>query len=167
MNANLEIRRILAEEWPIFKRVRLAALKEAPYAFCSTYEQALQRNDKAWQDFVEGSAAGDGRATIFALSDGQPIGMGTVSVDREEEGTSEITQVWVDPNNRRRGVSRLVLKAMASWSKELSQTLLVAWIREGNESSKRFFLKEGFQRTEREDNFGCNEYRAFRYERNV
>ena len=39
MTAAIQIRRAAHDDWRVVKRVRLAALQEAPYAFGSTYER--------------------------------------------------------------------------------------------------------------------------------
>ena len=42
MSSAIEVRRLGPEDWQPYRRVRLAALKEAPYAFGSTYEREAQ-----------------------------------------------------------------------------------------------------------------------------
>ena len=61
-------RRIRPGEVQLFKSLRLRALQDAPYAFSSTYEAALQRTDQSWQEQAERTAQGMDRATFIAFS---------------------------------------------------------------------------------------------------
>ena len=94
------IRRIQAGEVDLYKQIRLAALKEAPYAFGSTYDSALERSDESWRAQVESSAQGSDRATFIAFSDNVPIGIAALYRDKEKRDTGELLQVWVGPEFR-------------------------------------------------------------------
>jgi hypothetical protein len=48
----VEIRRSTEQDWQTLKRVRLAALREAPYAFGSTYEKERQWDDDKWREWA-------------------------------------------------------------------------------------------------------------------
>jgi hypothetical protein len=48
----LRISRATEEDWRTLKRVRLAALRDAPYAFGSTYEEERRRDDGQWRQWA-------------------------------------------------------------------------------------------------------------------
>jgi len=69
------IRRIQIGEADLFKQMRLASLRDAPYAFSSTYESALRRSAESWREQADNTAQGSDRATFIAFSDDAPIGI--------------------------------------------------------------------------------------------
>jgi hypothetical protein len=69
------VRRLQVGEAKLFKQVRLAALKDTPYAFCSTYAEVVQRSLESWVEQADSTARGSDRATFIAFSGDMPIGM--------------------------------------------------------------------------------------------
>ena len=54
------VRRIRPGEGPLLKRVRLAALLDAPTAFAKTHAEASTYTDDEWENRAAAWAAGDG-----------------------------------------------------------------------------------------------------------
>src|SRR5205085_951091 len=86
-----------SEDWQLYRRVRLAALEEAPYAFGSTYAAERDLPERRWrQTLID--------RTRFVAEYARVV-RGTVSGgDGESVGVGAMTAVWVDPRSRRRGV---------------------------------------------------------------
>jgi hypothetical protein len=49
----ITIRRLQSDEVDLFKQIRLSSLQDAPYAFSSTYDSALQRSNDSWRERAE------------------------------------------------------------------------------------------------------------------
>jgi hypothetical protein len=75
MNNLITIRRIQIGETAHYKQVRLAALKDAPYAFETTYGATLERSDEMWHERVASTAQGNDEAIFLAFADNLPIGI--------------------------------------------------------------------------------------------
>jgi hypothetical protein len=71
----ISVKRIQIGEGELFKRMRLTALRESPFAFASTYEAAPRRSPESWREQADSTAQGSERSTFIALSDASPIGV--------------------------------------------------------------------------------------------
>ena len=134
------MRRLGPEDWSLYRRVRLEALREAPYAFGSTFEREARFDDETWRHRM-----GD-RARFVATVDEEAAG--TVSVGPSDvDRVASITAMWVDPRFRGGGVgSQLVLRAV-DWARENGFTRVLLWVAEGNEMADRLYARHGFVRT--------------------
>jgi GNAT superfamily N-acetyltransferase len=134
------IRLLGPEDWQVFRTVRLAALKEAPYAFGSKYEDEMSASETSWRGRISGW-------TRFAAEvDGQVAGL-VGSGPGELAGTAALTSLWVDPRFRGRGLGTALIEAVVEWARgqDLSQVLL--WVAEGNKHAEALYQRNGFVRT--------------------
>lgn len=138
------IRRIQTGEADLYKQIRLLALKEAPYAFSSTYDSANQRSDESWQEQVESSALGIDRATFIAFSDHVPIGIAALYRDQENGDTGELLQVWVHPEFRGTAVVRDLMDEIFRWAAENNFRKVFAGVAKENTRALKFYAKYGF-----------------------
>lgn len=140
----ISVRRICPGEWQLFRRVRLAALRESPAAFSSTYESARARSDQSWREQADASAGGTDRATFFALVDGSPAGIGAVYRDTDRPDEAEMVQVWVAPKFRGGTVAGELMDALVEWCKANGIRRVSAGVATGNDRALRFYAKHGF-----------------------
>jgi len=62
-------------EGELYKLMRLASLRESPFAFGSTYESAQLRTPESWAEQADSTAQGSDRSTFIALCGDVPIGI--------------------------------------------------------------------------------------------
>lgn len=130
----------MPDDWQLFRTVRLAALREAPYAFGSTLEHEVGRAEADWRRGLLS------RTRFVAEVDGSVAG--TVSGgDATTPGTAAITAMWVDPLYRRRGVGDLLIKHVLEWARGQGYSDVVLWVAERNEAAERLYERNGFRRT--------------------
>jgi len=128
------------DEWDFFRRLRLAALKDAPHAFGSTYESEVGAGEESWRQRLAD------RARFVAEVDGESAG--TVSGgDSGTKGTAAITSMWVHPGFRRQGVGDLLVKTVLEWARSTGYSHILLWVTEGNLEAEKLYLKNGFART--------------------
>jgi RimJ/RimL family protein N-acetyltransferase len=120
------------------------ALKEAPYAFGSTYDSALERSDESWRAQVDRSALGSDRATFIAFSDDIPIGVAALYRDEENDDIGELLQVWVHPEFRGTTVIWDLLDEIFQWAAENNFHKVIAGVEQGNTRALKFYAKYGF-----------------------
>lgn len=140
MSSEISVRRLGEEEWATYRRVRLDALKEAPYAFGSTYAGEKDRTEADWRKAV------GARARFVAEVDGAIVG--TVSIaDSSYGGAADVTAMWVDPRSRGVGVGDLLIRTVVDWAKKQGLAQIFLWVATGNEHAEVLYARNGFVRT--------------------
>ena len=113
------------DDWQLYRRVRLAALKEAPYAFGSTYAGERDAPETRWRQTLRD------RTRFVAEEEG--VVAGTVSGgDGDASGAAAMTAMWVDPRFRRRGVGDLLVKTLLDWARSNGYGQMLLWVTDGN-----------------------------------
>ena len=120
--------------------MRLAALKEAAYAFGSTYAGERDAPEARWRQTLTD------RARFVAEKEG--IVAGTVSGgDADSIGAAAMTAMWVDPRFRRGGVGDLLVKTVLDWARLNHYVEMLLWVTDGNSNAERLYARNGFVRT--------------------
>lgn len=133
-------RRLTPDDWHTYREIRLAALKEAPYAFSSKYEVEVEGTEGHWRQRLYD------RIRFVAEIDGAVLG--TVSCgDAAYSGAAVITAMWVDPAFRRRGIGDLLVKTALDWAKVNGYTQMFLWVTAVNAQAERLYQRNGFVRT--------------------
>jgi ribosomal protein S18 acetylase RimI-like enzyme len=143
----MKIRRVTPDEWRELRDTRLAALRDTPDAFGTTYEGALSRTDEWWQDWAQRSAESGGQAMFLAWDDGQPVGI--AGAFRDDGGIWNIVAMWVDPRHRREGIGRALLDAVTAHVRAQGATKVVLGVTEGNDAARALYERYGFAATEK------------------
>jgi len=138
------IRRIRIGEADLFKRMRLASLMDAPYAFSSTCDEALRRSDESWREQAERTAQGPDRATFIAFSDDAPIGIAALYRLPGQNVEGELIQMWVAPEHRGKRVAWDLLDVVFEWASENSFHSVLARVTKENVRALKFYRKYGF-----------------------
>jgi GNAT superfamily N-acetyltransferase len=138
------IRRIQTGEAGLFKQMRLASLRDAPYAFSSTYESALCRSAESWREQADSTAQGTDRATFIAFSDDAPIGIAALYRLPDQLEAGEVLQVWVAPEYRGTRVARDLMDVVFEWAGDNGFCTIIARITKGNTRALKFYRKYGF-----------------------
>jgi len=144
----ITIRRIQKGEVDLFKRTRLKALKDAPYAFPSTYDSAIQRSAESWRKQSDRTALGSDRATFIAFSEDIPIGMAALYRLEDKVDSGELLQVWVSPEYKGTKVIWDLMDTIFKWAKEHNFHNVVAGVTKANARALKFYIKYGFSITE-------------------
>jgi len=141
----LTVRRIRTGEGHLFRRMRLASLRESPSAFGATYESAQLRTLESWAEQADRTAQGTDRSTFIAFSGESPIGIAALYRMGEGTDVGELLQVWVSPEYRGQGVTTDLMDAVFRWAKENGFRTVVAGVARGNARALRFYQKYGFK----------------------
>lgn len=120
--------------------MRLDALKEAPYAFGSTYEREVDLDEASWRARIER------RPTFVAEVDGAVAGT-VAGGDYDVTGGAAMIAMWVDPRYRRRGVGDVLVKAVVDWARESGFDEMFLWVTAVNAAAERLYTRNGFVRT--------------------
>lgn len=143
----ITVRAFEPTEWPAFKTMRLAALKDVPGAYSGTYEDSLKRSDDAWRSLVRGP-----NHQTFGLFEGtRLIGITGVFASDEDHsgGTAALMMSYILPGYRKHGLSLLLYDARLAWIRTRPQFKRVTVsVRESNAASRKANQRFGFVMTE-------------------
>ena len=135
------VREIGADEWEALRDVRLAALKEAPYAFASTYAREAPFTEEQWRGRINAWPV-----TFLAniAADAEPAGLAGVYA---EDGAANLVSMWVRPSARGRGVGAALIETAVDWAKARGHDALYLWVTESNASARELYGRCGFTPT--------------------
>lgn len=141
------VRRVRADDGPLLKSVRLAALADSPSAFGSSLAAEVDLPDRHWTDRAMLGAAGERSATFFAIADGCVVGL--VSAYRPDlmGHSAELVSMWVSPAQRRAGIAAELVTAVVVWARQTGLAAVELWVTRGNDAAVRLYETEGFRPT--------------------
>jgi GNAT superfamily N-acetyltransferase len=150
MGAMVVVREVTPDEWQTLRDVRLAALREASYAFGSTYAREAPFTEEQWRDRLSSRSV-----TFFAhLPDtAEPAGLAGVY---EEDGVAEVVSMWVRPSARGRKVGEALITACADWARGRDHRTLYLWVTESNTPARMLYERCGFTPTGEEQPLPSN-----------
>jgi RimJ/RimL family protein N-acetyltransferase len=141
------VRRVRADEGPVLKRVRLAALTDSPSAFGSSYAAEVDQPDEHWTLRAQLGAAGERSVTFFALVDGSVVGL-VAAYRPDAPGSSvELVSMWVSSAQRRAGIAAELVDAVVRWAQGTGATTVELWVTRGNRAALRLYEAAGFRLT--------------------
>ncbi len=156
----ISLERIRPDQAGLLRDVRLRALREAPYAFGTRYEDALNEPPDDWTATARASARGNSRAYFLALDQGTSgdgsanrgvrmngalTAVGMVQARRRPPTDCLLFSMWVAPEVRRLGVGRELVQAVADWGSGWGAQRVVLWVTTVNEGAQRFYERIGFR----------------------
>lgn len=148
-------RRATKDDVALFREVRLKALKESPDAYGSTYESALQRDQRSWEEQLWSTTSGGDRNTQFAFADDQCIGI--AALYREPSALSgDIIMMWVDPGHRGSGAASSLVHNLLRWAKDSGFTAVSLEVTDSNARAIKFYENQGFRDTGEKVEIGFN-----------
>ena len=133
------IRYTTEADWRELKRVRLAALQDAPTAFGITHASAAAYTDAAWQD----RAAGRGPARyLLAFEDDTAIGI--VAHVPSGEHDLGLIAMWGAPSHRGSTAATQLVQAVQRHATENIHQRVVLDVSPDNHRAAAFYQKLGF-----------------------
>jgi ribosomal protein S18 acetylase RimI-like enzyme len=137
----LTIKVLTADDWPLWREARLAALAEAPYAFGSRladWQGDLDREER-WRQRLSLTGA----YNLLAILDGVPAGMAT-GIPGDEPGEAQLISMWVAPKARGQRVGDTLISEIESWAHTATYARLLLLVKAGNPAAIRLYERNGF-----------------------
>ncbi len=139
------VRRIHGHEGEaLLRTVRLDALRDAPAAFASSYDQDAAYPVEEWSARARSGAEGRDSATCFALNDTRAVGLVGGFRSGRYAAVVDLVSMWTSPVARGSGVGRALVGAVAEWSREIGMAAVELWVTRGNEPAQRLYEWCGF-----------------------
>jgi GNAT superfamily N-acetyltransferase len=131
------VRETVLADWQALRDIRLQALRDAPYAFGSSYSREAAFEAAEWRK----RATRDGSFLAF-LPEVTPAGL--AGGFQEGPGTVELVAMFVRPQARGRGVGEALIDAVIGWARVRDATSVHLWVTETNQAALRLYERCGF-----------------------
>ena len=137
-----ELRTVGADDWQAMRDIRLDALREAPYAFASTYAQEAAYPEQTWRE-----RAGSGNSIVAYLPELGRGPVGLVAAIGAVPGELELVSMWVWPQARGRQVGSALVEAIVERARRAGLAQVHLWVTEMNKPARRLYERCGFSPT--------------------
>jgi GNAT superfamily N-acetyltransferase len=134
------VREAVSEDWQALRDIRLAALRDAPDAFGSTYEAQAAYVEADWQRRI--SRGGTFLAYVPEVCASEPAGL--AGGFQESPDTVELVSMYVRPRARGRGVGEALVARVVSWAGGRSARSVHLWVTEVNSPALLLYERCGF-----------------------
>ena len=131
------VRATTITDWQALRKIRLQALRDAPYAFSSTHAGEATLGDDEWHR----RAIRDGSFLAF-LPEVSPAGLGGGYLAAPD--TAELISMFVRPQARGRGVGEAIIDAVIGWATQKEATTVHLWVTETNQDALMLYERCGF-----------------------
>lgn len=102
---SVTVRVLGVDEWSQYQAMRLAALKDAPQAFSSRFDEEAELGEQHWRECMVRAHR------LLAERDGVPVGVVSVGPAADEEGSANVFGLWVTSDARNSGVAWRLVEA--------------------------------------------------------
>ncbi|HEX2499064.1 MAG TPA: GNAT family N-acetyltransferase [Actinomycetes bacterium] len=137
----IEIRELTAEDWPIWRELRLAALAEAPYAFGSRLADWQDAPEDRWRERLSIPDS----YNLVAELDGRSVGMASGIPAEDDPDAVELISMWVRPAARGRQVGDRLVTAVVDRARDRGVHRVVLAVAAGNPGATALYHRNGFQ----------------------
>jgi GNAT superfamily N-acetyltransferase len=138
----VEVREIGPDDWRALRDIRLDALRDAPYAFSSTYVREMMFTEADWRCRI--AARGSFLAYLPELG-AMPTGLAGGFEDGP--GAFDLVSMWVRPQARGRMVGAALVAAVVDWAHARDAPALHLWVTESNKPARMLYERCGFTPT--------------------
>jgi ribosomal protein S18 acetylase RimI-like enzyme len=129
------------DDWADWRALRLEALREAPQAFCRSYDETLGWSEADWRALL-GRPGG-----WWLVRDGSHIR--AMASAWEEDGRHWLGAVYVTPSARREGLLDELVELAAGWARAQRAPALHLEVHEHNARARAAYRRLGFVETGR------------------
>ena len=140
----IEVGRLVADDWQVYRAIRLAMLEESPSVFGSTHAEAASFDEQLWRQrlaenvvilaSVGASTAGSVMYSEFGVTD---------------PGDCALYGMWVEPGFRGTGVGRALVDAVVAQARAAGKGRVLLHVVSGNDTASRLYGRAGFVPTGR------------------
>jgi len=126
------------------RNIRLRALREAPDAFESIYEDQSKWPLETWTRLLETLA------TFVAVLDGEDVGMVRGAQDEDNPDSKWLISMWVAPKARGRGVGEALINALMQWASSCKAERVLLEVGKHNQPAIALYERMDFVATGQE-----------------
>jgi GNAT superfamily N-acetyltransferase len=144
MSPSLTVARITADQGDVLRELRTASLREAPYAFGATLEEALSADAATFDAKAALNATSVTTTTFILYTEGHPAGVIDACFDDTPARRAFVSELWVAPAVRHLRGGELLVNTASEWLARGGAAEVYAWIADSNRNAMRFYERLGF-----------------------
>lgn len=137
----LQIQRLLINEVKRLRTLRLAALKDAPDAFGSTFQDVATYSEATWRSQLQSLP------TFVAVLDSMDSGIVRGAPHSEQTTVAYLLSMWVAPHARGQGIGEALTDSVIDWAHTAGYKQLVLDVSESNHFAISLYTRKGFKPT--------------------
>jgi ribosomal protein S18 acetylase RimI-like enzyme len=134
-----EVVRLKLGEGARLRAIRLRALRDAPDAFASTYEEAAALPPESWSDQLRRLV------TFVAVRENSDVGLVRCAPDDTRPDTAWLISMWVAPEARGHGVGERLIDAAVDWARAEGATRVLLDVADDNRPAIALYARKGFE----------------------
>ena len=135
------VRETVAADWQALRDIRLEALRNAPTAFGSSYQQEAARDEAHWHNRI--SRGGTFLGYVPEVT--EPAGLAGGYL--EDPVTAELVSMYVRPRARGHGVGEALVATVIDWARHQNAARVHLWVTEANAPARALYERLGFTLT--------------------
>lgn len=140
------IRQLAADDWALYRDVRLEALVANPEAFASTFEREQAFTEAEWRRRITVGPDGREMAT-FAINSADGIDGTAAIVFTPDHHAPMLVAMWVRPTARGTGAGARLVEAAFGWARAQGEQQVVLWVVHDNAAAIGLYESLGFRPT--------------------
>lgn len=144
MSPSLTVRRIAADQGAVFRELRTASLREAPYAFGATLEDALSAGAASFDATAAEHAVSFIVTSFILYTEGHPAGLIEAHFEDSAARRAFVGELWVAPAVRHLRGGELLVDTASTWLANEGAMEIYAWVADANRTAMRFYEALGF-----------------------
>ena len=143
-NKKNKVREFLANEWAVYKELRLRSLDDSPDAFGKTLAEEQRISDAKWSSRLLTGIQSNRDLPLIAEVNEQPVGLAWGKIEESKPDTANLYQMWVAPNHRSKGTGSLLLKTIITWAETKGVTYLELGVTLRDSPALNLYKRFGF-----------------------
>ncbi len=137
--ATISTLRLVPDQWPTWREVRLASLADAPHAYGSTLAAEQAFDEAQWRHRL---GPDNGVAVVAMLGD-RVVGA-VAAYTPPGADAALLVAMWVRPGTRGKGVGDALVGEILAWAAETGWPRVELNVVDDNTAARRLFERNGF-----------------------
>jgi len=140
----VDVRQLNEGELDLYREIRLSALKDAPYAFVSSYEREVAFTEEEWLGRATRGWLGKDGICIVAVDGDTGVGLAGGVTNPSNSRIGHLVSMWLHENYRGSDVASRLVAQVEVWAFDRGFETLCLGVTENNDRAKRFYEKLGY-----------------------
>jgi len=135
----IEVGRLGADDWQVYRAIRLAMLEESPSVFGSTHAEAASFDEQLWRQRLA-----DNVVILASVGESTAGSVMYSEYGMSDPGDCALYGMWVEPGFRGTGVGRALVDAVVAQARAAGKWRVVLHVVSGNDTAGRLYGRAGF-----------------------